>query len=207
MQGQGDGNFRGGSVACGSSRLQWRAAGQGDLVIDLVSDAAPSRFHDVLAERFHVATLEARAAGTSAAASLANALGEVVAATAHDRCSLILRGAMLPQALHVLRERPSLVETLILLAPPPAPETALLDALAAAALPLLVLSGTRGRASPAEAGSPFRARVRTCHYVLVYDAGDAVEIDRPEATASVVGEFITHRDRFIVAHASGQVHP
>ena len=127
-------------------------------------------------------------------------------ATGHERCSLILRGGMLPLA-HVLSERPGLVEALVLLAPTPTDDTAAFDALSAAALPLLVLSGTRGIASPPEAGSRFRARIRTCHYVLVYDAGDTIETDRPEATASVVSDFLLHRERFIVSHASGLIHP
>lgn len=201
-----DGGFRGGQVACGAARLQWLAAGQGELVIDLVPGAAPTRFHALLAERFRVATLDVPAAGDAASAGLAAALGDVAAAAGHQRCSLVVRGAALPLAVQALRERPGLVEALVVLAPPPADEAAL-DALSAAALPLLVLSGTRGTASPPEAGSPYRARVRGSHYVLVYDAGDAIDADRPEATASVAGDFLARRERFIIASASGLIHP
>lgn len=202
MQEQVEGEFRQGTVACGASRLQWRAAGSGDAVVDLGTGTTWTRFHGLLAKRFAVVTLQHPAAG-----DMAEALGELAAATGKERFSLIVRGTALTRATQVLRARPGLVEAMVLLAPVPGDDAAAIEALAAAGLPLLVLSGTRGIASPPEAGSRFRARLRNCHYVLVYDAGDSIETDRPEASASVVGEFLTRRERFIVAHADGLIHP
>ena len=196
-----------GSAGSGAGGLRWRALGRGDLVIDLVTGAAPVRFHELLARRFQVVSLDAADTGSTDAGNLRTSLGEVIAATGQKRFSLVVRGAALPLVLDALRGCAGQVETLVLMAPPREADAAMIDALSGAAQGLLVLSGTRGVESPPEAGSRFRARVSGCQYVLVYDAGDAIEFDRPEATASVVGDFLERRERFIVAHASGLIHP
>lgn len=201
------GIFRGGAPASGSGGLPWQLAGRGDLVVDLVIGARPSRFHGLLAERFQVASLDVPNFDVTSSEAVNTALAALTAATGQSRCSLIVRGAALPLALRVLQERPGLISALVLLAPSATDNAGALEALSAAGLPLLVLSGTRGDASPPEAGSRFRAHIGSCHYVLVYDAGDTIEADRPEATASVVGDFLDRREKFIVAHASGLLHP
>ena len=198
---------RRGSAGSGAGGVRWRTMGHGDLVIDLVSGAAPHRFHEVLARQFQVVALDAASAGLPDAGDVRATLGAVMATTGHKRCSLVFRGAALPLVLDALRGWPDRVETLVLVAPPREADAGVIEALSGAAQRLLVLSGTRGVESPPEAGSRFRARVSGCHYVLVYDAGDAVEVDRPEATASVVGDFLSRRERFIVAHASGLINP
>ena len=200
-------NFRDGNAGDGNGRLKWRTAGRGDLIVDLAVGATPTRFHDFLAERFHVATLQVPEVGDSGVKQIASSLGDLVANTGHERCSVVVRGADLPLALQVLKALPGVIDALVLLAPAPDQDERSLEALSAAGMPVLVLSGTNGTASPPEAGSRFRARIRNCHYVLVYDAGDTIEIDRPEATASVIGDFLTRREHFIVAHASGLIHP
>jgi pimeloyl-ACP methyl ester carboxylesterase len=201
------GVLRGGTAVSGAGRLSWRTLGRGDLVIDLVTGAAPDRFHEVLARRFQVASFEAAGVGAADTGELRTLLAEVSAATGHKHFSLVFRGAALPLVLNALRGCHDLIEALVLIAPPRAAEAGAIDGLSAVAQRSLVLSGTRGVDSPPEAGSRFRARVPGCHYVLVYDAGDAIEIDRPEATASVVGDFLSRREHFIVAHASGLIHP
>lgn len=198
---------RGGSAWSVAGPLRWRAMGRGDLVIDLVTGAAPDRFHELLARQFQVVSLEAASVGSTAADELRTVLGEVTAATGHKRFNFVFRGVALPLVLDALRRCPDLVETIVLMAPPREADAGAIDALSGVAPRSLVLSGTRGADSPPEAGSRFRARMPGCHYVLVYDAGDAIEADRPEATASVVGDFLSRRERFIVAHASGLINP
>lgn len=200
------GAARGGSAVSGAGHASWRSIGHGDLVIDLVTGAAPDRFHEVLARQFQVVSLEA-AVGPADSDGLRTRLGEVTAATGHKRFSLVFRGAALAGVLDALRGFPDVVEALVLMAPPREAEAGAIDAFSSVAPRSLVLSGTRGVESPPEAGSRFRARVPGCHYVLVYDAGDAIEIDRPEATASVVGDLLIRREKFIIAHASGVIHP
>lgn len=203
----GSGEIRSGRAANGESRLQWHALGHGDLVVDLVAGGVPSEFHRLLAKRFHVAVLDVAASEAAEGGAVTVAIDAIAKANGHRRCALVLRGAALPLAIRVLRERPALVEAVVLLAPLGTEDAAALEALSAAALPMLVLSGTRGTTSPPEAGSRFRARVGTCHYVLVYDAADTIETDRPEAVASVVVDFLVHREGFIVSRTNGLIHP
>lgn len=198
---------RRGSAGSDAGGLKWRTMGRGELVLDLVTGAAPQRFHELLARQFQVVALDAASAGSPDEGAVRTALGEVMAATGHKRCSIVVRGTALPLALDTLRGWPDVAETLVLIAPPQEADAGVIEDLSRAAQRLLVLSGTRGVESPPEAGSRFRARVSGCHYVLVYDAGDAIEVDRPEATASVVGDFLSRRERFIVAHASGLINP
>lgn len=207
MHEESGGVSRGGDAVSGAGRANWRTIGHGDLVIDLVTGTAPDRFHQELARRFQVVPLEAAGFGPADSDGLRTLLGEVMAATGHKRFSLVIRGAALARVLDALRGWFDRVEALVLMAPPRDADAGVIDALPGVAQRSLVLSGTRGVESPPEAGSRFRARVPGCHYVLVYDAGDAIEIDRPEAAASVVGDFLGRRENFIIAHASGLIHP
>jgi pimeloyl-ACP methyl ester carboxylesterase len=60
---------------------------------------------------------------------------------------------------------------------------------------------------PAEMGRRYRERLPNCQYILVYDAGHALDADRPEAFASVVGDFLVRREAFLVNQASGLFNP
>jgi pimeloyl-ACP methyl ester carboxylesterase len=74
-------------------------------------------------------------------------------------------------------------------------------------LPVLVLFGTLDRAIPPEMGRIYREKLPDCHFILVYDAGHAIDADRPEAFASVVGDFLQRRGGFLVTRGSGLLHP
>ena len=74
-------------------------------------------------------------------------------------------------------------------------------------LPVLVLFGTRDRVIPPEMGRVYRKKLPNCHFVLVYDAAHAVDADRPEAFASVVGDFLERHEGFVVTDKSGLLHP
>jgi pimeloyl-ACP methyl ester carboxylesterase len=74
-------------------------------------------------------------------------------------------------------------------------------------VPTLVLFGTKDRMIPPEMGRIYREKLPNCHFVLVYDAGHAIDADRPEAFASVVGDFLERREQFIVTRTSALVNP
>ena len=74
-------------------------------------------------------------------------------------------------------------------------------------VPTLVLSGTEDRMIPPAMGRIYREKLPNCHFVLVYDAGHAIDADRPEAFVSVVGDFLERREQFVVTHRSGLIHP
>lgn len=74
-------------------------------------------------------------------------------------------------------------------------------------VPTLVLFGTRDQVIPPAVGRIYREKLPRCHFILVYDAGHAIDADRPEAFASVVGEFLEHGESFIVNRGSGLLNP
>lgn len=74
-------------------------------------------------------------------------------------------------------------------------------------VPTLVLFGTLDRSIPPEMGRVYRELMPNCHLVLVYDAGHAIDMDRPEAFASVVEDFLQRREGFIVTAQSGLIYP
>jgi pimeloyl-ACP methyl ester carboxylesterase len=74
-------------------------------------------------------------------------------------------------------------------------------------VPMLVLFGTRDRAIPPEMGRIYREKLPNCHFILVYDAGHALDADRPEAFASVVGDFLQNGPAFVVNRQSALIHP
>jgi pimeloyl-ACP methyl ester carboxylesterase len=74
-------------------------------------------------------------------------------------------------------------------------------------VPTLVLFGTLDRSIPPEMGRIYREKLPNCHLVLVYDAGHALDMDRPEAFASVVKDFLHRREGFIVTAANGLINP
>jgi pimeloyl-ACP methyl ester carboxylesterase len=89
----------------------------------------------------------------------------------------------------------------------PRPDTELESRLPDLNVPTLVLFGTEDAMIPPEMGRAYRQRLPNCHFVLVYDAGHALDADRPEAFASVVGDFLERGDAFLVNRASALIHP
>jgi pimeloyl-ACP methyl ester carboxylesterase len=95
------------------------------------------------------------------------------------------------------------VRALVLVAPssPPPDDASALD------LPILVLVGTRDATHVKAIARRYRATLKSCYYVLVYDAGSAVAADRPEAFADIVTDFLTRREAFVLNNESGLINP
>lgn len=74
-------------------------------------------------------------------------------------------------------------------------------------VPTLVLFGTEDRLTPPELGRIYREILPDCQLMLVYDAAHAIYDDRPEALAAIMGEFVEHRDQFVVTRESGLLYP
>ncbi len=73
--------------------------------------------------------------------------------------------------------------------------------------PVLALFGTADKVTPPEGAHLYREILPDCHIMIVYDAAHAIDADRPEALASVVGDFLARQDRFLVRNTSGLVEP
>jgi pimeloyl-ACP methyl ester carboxylesterase len=89
----------------------------------------------------------------------------------------------------------------------PARDEALESRMAGLHVPVLVLFGTLDRMIPPEMGRLYCDKLPNCHLVLVYDAGHAVDADRPEAFVSVVSDFLQHHEAFLVNRQSGLINP
>ncbi len=74
-------------------------------------------------------------------------------------------------------------------------------------VPTLVVFGTRDRLTPPELGRIYRDKMPRCHFVLLFDAGHEAGIERPEALASLVQDFLERREAFIVNEKSSLLHP
>jgi pimeloyl-ACP methyl ester carboxylesterase len=79
--------------------------------------------------------------------------------------------------------------------------------LASLMVPALVLFGTRDRVVPPEMGRVYRELLPKSQLVFVYDAGHAIQADRPEAFSSLVADFLERREQFILPRTSGLIHP
>jgi pimeloyl-ACP methyl ester carboxylesterase len=74
-------------------------------------------------------------------------------------------------------------------------------------VPTLVMFGTSDRVIPPAMGRHYRALLPKCQLVLVYDAGHVVDVDRPEAFAALVEDFVPEPDSFLVTRESGLLYP
>jgi pimeloyl-ACP methyl ester carboxylesterase len=89
----------------------------------------------------------------------------------------------------------------------PARDEALESRMPGLHVPVLVLFGTMDRMIPPEMGRLYCEKLPNCHLILVYDAGHAVDADRPEAFVSVVGDFLQRHEGFLVNRQSGLINP
>jgi len=81
------------------------------------------------------------------------------------------------------------------------------QAMAKVATPVLALFGTRSTVVSTDAAREYTALLQKCFATLVYDAGHDIDMERPEAVASVVGNFLQHGESFIVNRDDGMIHP
>jgi len=73
--------------------------------------------------------------------------------------------------------------------------------------PTLVLWGTLDRMIPSEMARHYKELMRNCHLVMVYDAGHAMDAERPEAFAEVVGDFLDRLEAFLISPTETLIHP
>jgi pimeloyl-ACP methyl ester carboxylesterase len=98
-------------------------------------------------------------------------------------------------------------ETLVrrLIGPPR--DAALEERLRSLSVQTLVVFGTEDRLTPPEMARFYRQHYGNAHLMLIYDAAHLVDLDRPEAVAEVVDDFLVRKDRFLVSEKSGVIHP
>jgi pimeloyl-ACP methyl ester carboxylesterase len=74
-------------------------------------------------------------------------------------------------------------------------------------IPTLVMFGTQDGVIPAQMGRLYKELIPDAHLVFVYDAGHALMVERPEAFAEVVTDFLQRTDAFIISRAKTVIFP
>ena len=73
--------------------------------------------------------------------------------------------------------------------------------------PTLAVFGLNDRLAGTEAASIYRAGIPNCHTSIVYDAGHAIVLERPEALIDVVSDYVERQETFIVGKGAGVINP
>ena len=105
-----------------------------------------------------------------------------------------LRGAM---------QTPERVMAVVLESPVEEPEAWMREVQA----PALVVVGTHDAGASAGIGARYKALLPNCHLVFVYDAGRDIAVDRPEAFADVVADFLERREAFVINRTPTRLFP
>jgi pimeloyl-ACP methyl ester carboxylesterase len=198
-------------VEAGGFRIRYVQAGNGHPIIYLHEDGglqlSPS--HELLAQTFRVITLELPENRRSASfEDIARNVNAAVTALGIERYSVMGTSFGSTVALWMAILRPESVEAIVLSAPAAPPRDESFEKRAAEfPQPVLVLLGTDDKVTPPEVGRLYRELLQSCHIMFVYGAAQAIDADRPEAFASLVGDFLTRKEQFVVRETSALIHP
>jgi pimeloyl-ACP methyl ester carboxylesterase len=89
----------------------------------------------------------------------------------------------------------------------PPRDAAMEAAMATLTMPVLALFGTRDELIPTSIAREYRTVLPSCHLMFVYDAGHAIDLDRPQALASIVADFVEKPHGFLVNRADSRLDP
>jgi len=215
-------------VRSNGSQVRYLEAGDGESVVVLARGDDPSSLplSNMLAEHFHVFVFDISHLAPSASSQLpilsrdlARTLARAAAAAGLKRYALVSTSADVAIALWQAIDVPQQIDALVLISPAfvlseqsdagndlfTDPE--LVGRLSELQAPVLLLVGTEDQAIPRETGRTYVERIPHCYYVLVYDAGRAIEVERPDALFAVVRDFLERRETFIVKRPGTAVNP
>jgi pimeloyl-ACP methyl ester carboxylesterase len=192
-------------ISVGGNELHYTDTGSGNPVI-LLQQVPNKSVSDQLAVNFRVIDVELRDGNVSQAAQ---ALSSLPAQLGVSKYSLMAESHLASAAVAHAIESGDSVEALVLVAPMSGVSNGASAELALEQVkaPTLVLYGTRDQVVTPETGRIFARRIAKCFYTLVYDAGHDIAADRPQALCAVVGDFLEHREKFVVRHESSVINP
>jgi pimeloyl-ACP methyl ester carboxylesterase len=154
--------------------------------------------HALLSRRFRVILLE-----VGEPAATPETIVRAIDRLGLETFNLLAGAAASRLALGVALEVPERVAALVLEAPTAIREERRVGELAT---PTLVLHGTLDPVAPA-VGRRIATLMPNCHLVFVYAAGPAIGVDRPEAFAEVVGDFLERHEAFVIRRTVTVIHP
>jgi pimeloyl-ACP methyl ester carboxylesterase len=203
-------SFTEGFVEAGGFRIRYVSAGTGHPVIYLHEHGALqlSPGHELLAQTFRVIALELPENTRSASVEdLAGNLNAAVTALGIERYNVMGTSFGATVALWMAILRPESVDAIVAIAPDVPPGDELFEKRAnELSQPVLLLLGTEDKVTSPEGARLYRKFLQSCHIMFVYGAGRAINADRPDAFASVVGDFLTRKEQFVVRETSALVH-
>lgn len=200
--------FKEAFVEAGGVRVRYVEAGSGRPIVYLHEggNLQLSAAYELLAQSFRVIGFEMPRSASSE--DRARAMNAAVTALGIERHSLVVTSSGSEVALWMAIQRPESVDAIVLSAPGAPPhDEAFEKRLAALQLPVLVLFGTLDTVTPSAGAHRYRELLQSCHVMLVYNAGHAIDADRPEAFASLVGDFLTRKEQFVVRETTAVIHP
>ncbi len=202
--------FKEAFIEAGGTRIRYREAGHGDSIVYLheAGNLQLSPALELLVQTFRVIVFELPGSGSASVEDRARAVNAAVAALGLERYNVIGSSSESQVALWMAILRPESVEAIVLSAPSAPPSDASFE-LRAAELqqPVLVLFGTVDKTAPPDGGRLYCELLKSCHVMLVYGAGEAIDADRPEAFASLVGDFLVRKEQFVVSQTSALIFP
>ena len=71
----------------------------------------------------------------------------------------------------------------------------------------LVVFGLSDQLVAPEAARVYKEKIPNSNHSIVYDAGHAIEAERPEALINAVADYVEYRETFIVGRQAGMVNP
>ncbi len=176
----------------------------------------------LLAQQFRVIVLDIPELATQAPGNLthtAHTLNQAAASIGLDHYVLIGSADSASLALWQAIDGPEHIDGLVLISPTvllpeghtdtngATPEAALIGRLGDVQTPTLVLFGTNDATIPPETGRMYVEQLPDCYYALMYDAGHAIETERPQALYEAVCDFVERRGSFIVERNSTAINP
>ena len=201
-------------------QMRYLEAGHGSPVVVLhtAEGLRQPSLHTLLAQQFRVIVFEIPG-GSLPPHNVARTLTQASLAVGLEQYVLVSSAASTSIALWQAIDTPEQIDGLVLISPTVllpeggsgtsgcARDPELERRLADLQVATLVLVGTNDEILPVETGQRYVEHIPNCYYVLVYDAGHAIETDRPDALCTAVGDFVERRDAFIVEHKSTTINP
>jgi pimeloyl-ACP methyl ester carboxylesterase len=202
--------WRDGTATIDGVRTPYREAGAGGAVLYLHGGEMAPRALDLIAAHRRVVAL------TLADGATAQGLDKMLASLGIERCDVMGAGKHSALALRLKQAAPDRVGALVLLGPTmltaggaaadPADQE-FLGMVGETARPCLALFGTRDETVPVAAARHYRERISDCNLVFVYDSGQAMAEERPEAVAAIVLDFLERHNLFLVRRDSDLIFP
>jgi pimeloyl-ACP methyl ester carboxylesterase len=194
-------------------RIRHRMTGSGPLLVRLDGSNAPehSRINAMLTRKRRLVTLDLP--DSMGARAAAETINKALASLGIERFSLMAHSAPTETALWMALTNPNNVEAMVLTAPTAlgicssSLNADLLSEMDRVAAPVLALFGTRDTIVSTEMARHFSSAIPKCFCTMVYNATHAMDSDRPEALASIVGEFLDYRETFVGNRSSGLLYP